>query len=92
VRLYSICLVIGVSTLTGAPAPQNTQIPDSNPIARTSASEVLLDVVVLDKHGKPVKNLKAGDVQVSEGGFRHKSPVSASFQPPKYKARAPTKP
>jgi VWFA-related protein len=40
------------------------------PTIRTNASEVLLDIVVRDKHGKPVKNLKAGDVEIYEDGVR----------------------
>src|SRR5579883_2347665 len=40
------------------------------PIARASATEVLLDVAVTDKHGKPVRNLKASDLEVFEDGVR----------------------
>jgi VWFA-related protein len=37
---------------------------------RANASEVLLDIVVRDKHGKPVKNLKEGDIQIFEDGVK----------------------
>ncbi len=50
--------------LTSLAAAQNL------PTIRANASEVLLDIVVRDKHGKPVKNLKAGDVQIFEDGVR----------------------
>ena len=43
---------------------------DPIPTIRATASEVLLDLVVRDKHGKPVKNLKAGDIQIYEDGVR----------------------
>jgi VWFA-related protein len=43
---------------------------DPVPTIRANASEVLLDLVVRDKHGKPVKNLKAGDIQIYEDGVR----------------------
>jgi VWFA-related protein len=43
---------------------------DPIPTIRATASEVLLDIVVRDKHGKPVKNLKAGDIQIFEDGVR----------------------
>ena len=47
------------------------QIPPADrPIARTSATEVLLDVSVMDKHGKPVRNLKASDLEVYEDEVR----------------------
>jgi VWFA-related protein len=45
------------------PAPER-------PIVRTSATEVLLDVSVTDKHGKPVKNLKQSDLEVYEDEVR----------------------
>ncbi len=51
--------------LTSLAAAQNPL-----PTIRANASEVLLDIVVRDKHGKPVKNLKAGDVQIFEDGVR----------------------
>ena len=44
--------------------------PADRPIARTSATEVLLDVAVSDKHGKPVRNLKASDIEVYEDDVR----------------------
>jgi VWFA-related protein len=40
------------------------------PIVRSTANEVLLDLVVRDKHGKYVKNLKAEDVEIYEDGVR----------------------
>jgi VWFA-related protein len=43
---------------------------DPVPTIRATASEVLLDIVVRDKHGKPVKNVKPGDVQIYEDGVR----------------------
>jgi VWFA-related protein len=43
---------------------------DPVPTIRATASEVLLDIVVRDKHGKPVRNLKSGDVEIYEDGVR----------------------
>ncbi len=42
---------------------------------RTTATEVMLDVVVVDKHGKNVKTLKQGDVEIYEDGV--KQPVTS---------------
>ncbi|HTP85589.1 MAG TPA: VWA domain-containing protein [Bryobacteraceae bacterium] len=39
-------------------------------VIRSSVREVLLDVVVRDKHGKPVKNLAPGQIEVYEDGVR----------------------
>ncbi|MGA2183071.1 MAG: VWA domain-containing protein [Bryobacteraceae bacterium] len=41
-----------------------------NVVIRSSVREVLLDVVVRDKHGKPVTNLKPEQVEVYEDGVR----------------------
>jgi VWFA-related protein len=51
-------------------ASLGTAAQDLVPTIRANANEVLLDIVVRDKHGKPVKNLKAGDVQIYEDGVR----------------------
>ena len=56
-----------LSSVTGAQTPQS---PDSAPTIRTTAREVLLDLVVRDRHGKLVKNLKPGDIEVLEDGSR----------------------
>jgi VWFA-related protein len=52
-----------------APAPQTgSGLPDV--VIKTSAREVLLDLVVRDAHGKLVTNLKPGEVAVYEDGVR----------------------
>jgi VWFA-related protein len=69
-RPISALLVVCASALAGLAAAQSPQTAppaaDLGTIARSSATEVLVDVVVLDKHGKPIKNLKASDVQLTE--------------------------
>jgi VWFA-related protein len=47
-----------------------TQPTPERPIVRASATEVLLDVAVSDKHGKPIRNLKASDIEVYEDEVR----------------------
>lgn len=60
-------------TLALCAGPSQAQTtPAQEPVStiRSTASEVLLDVVVRDKRGKPVKNLKAADFAVSEDGVK----------------------
>lgn len=57
-------LFFGLATAQTPLAAQPT------PTIRATASEVLLDLVVRDKRGKPVKNLKLGDVEIYEDGVR----------------------
>jgi len=53
----------------GAPGrPAQTGMPDV--VIKTSAREVLLDVVVRDAHGKLITNLKPEDFAVYENGVR----------------------
>lgn len=64
-------LLAGGSLLFTIPAPAQTPPPvESGTTIRATASEVLLDLVVRDKHGKLVKNLKPGDVEILEDGLR----------------------
>jgi VWFA-related protein len=59
-----------------APATAPSQAPEAAAAAdmtfRTSVSEVLLDVVVRNKNGKIIRDLKPGDVQVLEDGVPQK--------------------
>jgi len=47
---------------------QDARPVDSGLTIKSSVNEVLLDLVVRDKHGKLVKNLKPGDVEIYEDG------------------------
>ena len=49
---------------------QDVTPPASQPTIRVTTTEVALDIVVRDKKGHPVKNLKPGDVQIYEDGVR----------------------
>src|SRR3954468_5378240 len=62
--LYPCAVLLGFGqVLTDPPAA-------AAPTIRTTASEVLLDIVVRDKHGKSVKNLKPAEVQIFEEGVQ----------------------
>jgi VWFA-related protein len=58
-----------VYPLFGAPvSAQNSPPPEPGPTIRTTVTEVNLDIVVRDKKGKLVRNLKPSDVQIYEDG------------------------
>lgn len=63
----SICWTLLFSATAAGQTPPPV---DSGATIRATASEVLLDLVVRDKHGKLVKNLKPGDVEITEDGSR----------------------
>ncbi|HEX8117244.1 MAG TPA: hypothetical protein VF521_08230, partial [Pyrinomonadaceae bacterium] len=50
------------------PAPQAPQ--DDEEVVRVESREVKLDVVVKDKRGRPVKDLKLSDFEIYEDGVR----------------------
>jgi VWFA-related protein len=50
--------------------PTPTQTPNQTPTVRTTAEEVLLDLVVRDKKGKPVADLKPEDITVQDNGVK----------------------
>jgi VWFA-related protein len=59
-----------LSLFAALAAAQSAPAPAPGPTIRATASEVLLDVVVRDKRGKPVNNLKPGEVEIYEDGVR----------------------
>jgi VWFA-related protein len=66
------CVSVGLFALyllCGAPVPaQNATPAEPGPTIRTTVTEVNLDIVVRDKKGKLVRNLKPSDVQIYEDG------------------------
>ena len=62
------CLTASLSVAQdGAPASMHA---DSPPTIHATVNEVALDLVVRDKKGRMVKNLKPGDVEIYEDGIR----------------------
>ncbi len=49
---------------------QDVTPPPSGPTIRVTATEIALDLVVHDKKGRQVKNLKPADVEIFENGVR----------------------
>src|SRR5258707_6859937 len=52
-----------------APAPQK---PGDGPTIRSSAEEVLLDIVVRDKKGRLVRDLEQNEIEISDDGAPQK--------------------
>lgn len=60
----------GAAAFAQAPQPQKPPAPNQTPVIRTTAGEVLLDMVVRDKHHHLVTNLRPDEVAVYEDGVR----------------------
>src|SRR5260221_11406497 len=74
-----VALVICLATLLAGPVSAQTAPPaDAGPAIRVTTTEVLLDLVVRDKRGRQLKNLKPDDVEIYEDGVRQKI---LSFRP-----------
>jgi len=71
-KVSAVVLALGEASLFAGLAAAQTALPppDSGATIRATAAEVLLDLVVVDKRGKPVKNLKPADVAIYEDGAR----------------------
>ena len=63
-----ISVALTVFPLLAQSPPQAQKPPDE--VLRVGAEEVLLDLIVRDKKGRPVSDLKAGDIEIYEDGVR----------------------
>ena len=63
-------LVFSILLWAGLAAAQTPPATEPGATIRTTATEVVLDVVVVDRHGKNVKTLKPGDVEIYEDGVK----------------------
>lgn len=75
-RPFLIVLLVGIMTLPGVPAPTQEAPPPAPgpevPTFATATSAVTLDIVVRDKKGRAVRDLKASDFEVYEDGVRQR--------------------
>jgi len=69
-RPLSLVLVVALAAPSAAQAPNQT--PASPPAFRTGTAVVLLDVVIRDKKGRPVPDVKPEEIEVYEDGTRQK--------------------
>ncbi len=68
--IFALSACMSCSLLPAQTAPR--QIEPHKPVIRTNAREVLLDVVVRDKHRKAIRDLKPSEIQVYEDGVLQK--------------------
>ena len=66
-----ICLSVSNHSAT-APASHRTSSQDQDEVVRVSTDLVVLNVTVLDQHGKFVAGVKRGDFQIFEDGVEQK--------------------
>ncbi len=73
-RELRISLLSCLLAITSTAQPQSNQKPVSEPEQRQSVkittNEVLLDVIVLDKKGRPVRDLRPEEIEVYEDGVK----------------------
>src|SRR6266478_7771559 len=65
--LMTACVCAPAQETPKAPTPATSQ-----PVIRAGTQEVLLDVVVRDKKGKPVRNLQSKNIEIFDEGARVK--------------------
>jgi len=69
-RPLPVFLAVTLAVPSAAQAP--TETPASPPAFRTGTAVVLLDVVIRDKKGRPVADVKPEEIEVYEDGARQK--------------------
>jgi hypothetical protein len=67
----SLLLIITIGFSSVLTRGQST-IQDQDDVIRVRSNEVRLDIVVKDKKGRPIKDLKASDFEVLEDGVPQK--------------------
>jgi VWFA-related protein len=70
--LLSLALIITMTLSACLTFGQTPTSQDQDDVIRVKSNEVKLDVVVKDKRGRPIKDLKPADFEVSEDGVPQK--------------------
>src|SRR6185295_2873134 len=70
--LFSLLLIVSVGVPPALVFGQTPSAQDQDDVVRVRSNEVRLDVVVKDKKGRPIRDLKAGDFEVLEDGVPQK--------------------
>src|SRR5262245_15027116 len=77
--MKSICISSFLSVIVAAlaiaqqqTAPAALQSSTQTPTFKAAAEEIVLDIIVRDKKGKPIKDLTAADVKISDDGVDQK--------------------
>jgi VWFA-related protein len=61
-------LLLAASLAAQTPAPMQPAGPQAPPVFRTGTTAVLLDIVVRDKRGRPIRDLRQDEIAVLEDG------------------------
>jgi VWFA-related protein len=69
-RGASIVVGLAVAASAGAQAPEEPRAAEAPPVFRAGTDRVVLDVVVRDKKGRTVRDLRADEIEVYEDGVR----------------------
>jgi hypothetical protein len=67
VLLISALILLSIASSS---ARQDKTLPQQGQIIRIPSEEVLLDIVVRDKKGRPITDLKEGDIEIFEDGVK----------------------
>ncbi|MBS1809880.1 MAG: VWA domain-containing protein [Acidobacteria bacterium] len=66
---FLVCALL-CPVLAQTPQPPQQKPPLQGEVLRIGAEEVLLDIVVRDKKGRGIRDLKAGDIEIYEDGVK----------------------
>ena len=70
-RTFAIAFLLAAAA-GGALAQTPASPPAQNPVIKSTSQEVLLDMIVRDKRGRPVRDLEANDIELTDNGVVQK--------------------
>ena len=68
----SLLLITAIGLLPALVGAQTPPAQDQGDVVRVRSNEVRLDVVVKDKKGRPIRDLKESDFEIQEDGVPQK--------------------
>src|SRR5260370_42304286 len=70
--ILAVFLLGAFSLVAQQPSQQNTSGQDTRPVVRSTAQEVVLDVVFRDKKGRTIRDIRPEEIHVFEDGVEQK--------------------
>jgi VWFA-related protein len=71
-RTLTLALQLATAMAGAAAAQTQASPPVQNPVIKSTSQEVLLDMIVRDKRGRPIRDLEQNDVELTDNGVVQK--------------------
>src|SRR5258708_33560511 len=65
-KLLLVLLIVAAAAVVWPQTP--APAPAQNPVIKSTSQEVLLDMIIRDKRGRPIRDLEEKDVELTDNG------------------------